>query len=316
MNPLDSSQPMLVLSSVSLGALHTHISAVDSTIKQLSQEILENNSLWNELVKREFPEASADISRADFEKYLHLLNKALFTHLVRIDPMNLKFCAADNLESDAEPVKMYENLNKWVLDTYSKKTLAQVLSLSPESIQPEHDNAVLKVLERSLRKTNAISVVHLSEFGRIASDRLQSDALTHLTDKQLELIISAIDTSETLANLSLINVELQDSQLEGICKLIARGKILSLDLSQNKISDEGAKILSASLAQQACEIVQLSLDGNNLTEVGAGAIISAVQDKDLIIVQMRANKIPPDLREELMQKGTSDDFTGPVIELE
>lgn len=320
MDPTRSTDPFVSLPLEIQETIREHFSVLDAkTVSAVSnhwEQIASSQQPWRELIKKEFPEVTCSPEEANREKYLKVLNYALFRHLARIDPLNLSYINTDSLDTDdPEPIESYERLNQWAVDLYSKRTLAQLLSLTTEKVRPEHERALRQVMGQMVEgNEKGIVIVHKPE-GSLGRDHDKEDELTQLTQAQLDLITSVISAQEGPLNLSLVNVGLQDGQLSNICRLVEEGKIAFLDLSQNGISDTGARELGRSLATETCRVAGVNLDNNNLTELGAEALIFALPETGLFSLELRNNPIPKDLHNQLT-KNKGGDFSGVIIEFQ
>ena len=267
------------------------------------------------MIRREFPSVEIADGEANLGKYLTLLNRTLFNFLVRIDPLNLEFSHRETLEKDNEKVaETYEKLNSWMEKAYEKMTLAQALSEPPEQLIPEYEHALEKLLQESVQSDGAISIVHQSD-SSLKVGAKKSDSLSEISDHQLDRILSFIEKQNDSLSLSLIHVGLKDHQLHKICELLEEGKIMSLDLTGNQISNEGAHLLAKALSNESCLANQLTIDDNNIREEGAKSLITSIQNNAIFTLDMRRNNIPFDLFGELTAD-LKDDFLTASVKLE
>jgi hypothetical protein len=90
--------------------------------------------------------------------------------------------------------------------------------------------------------------------------------------------INWLRNSETLEKLNLSDNPAENNA-ESFCKIIAQNKLIELNISNNKIDDNGIKKIATSLVKNS-KLQKLDLSGNNITPAGFEALLEVLKKNE------------------------------------
>lgn len=105
-----------------------------------------------------------------------------------------------------------------------------------------------------------------------------------LTSPDLELGFATVHIDQNTRDLCIANANLTDTDIEQLCRLLETTPIRTLNLSNNHIRDEGAKVLS-DLAND--NLRRLVLDNNEISQAGAECLVHSPIES----ISMRSNLV-------------------------
>eukprot|EP01031_Cornospumella_fuschlensis_P028458 gene28458-34355_t len=116
--------------------------------------------------------------------------------------------------------------------------------------------------------------------------------ITHLGERDLELVTETVRSSTSIRMLYLDNNNLDQSCVAALCNMLrSNSSITFLDLCKNPLGNKGVKTLSQALKDNKA-LMTLNLDSNDIGDDAAGSLAQAVQSHPaLTCLNLRANKI-------------------------
>ena len=129
--------------------------------------------------------------------------------------------------------------------------------------------------------------INRNKFGTVAGESLENFVKTslvlqvlimnevNLTDFGLEKLSNGLAANKSLLKLSLVNNYLTHKPFKEFCRALHESQIIELSLADNKISDQGAKVLGSYLASNdfLCKISKLDLCKNEISHIGASELL-------------------------------------------
>ena len=106
----------------------------------------------------------------------------------------------------------------------------------------------------------------------------------HLTDRDIAVVIRHAIYEKKCRGLNLWGNELTAESMHILANVSHGNRTLKeLDLSHNRLSDEGAKILANVLSLNNCALKELDLSSNNITDEGAHYLARMLRENTKIL---------------------------------
>ena len=124
----------------------------------------------------------------------------------------------------------------------------------------------------------------------------------NLTDQGLEKVFQGLAHNKSLIKLSLIHNYLTHKSFEAYSQVLLMCKIQDLNLSQNKLGDQGVSILSQLLSTNdyACTITKLDINKNEITYKGGSRLFRSIRyNPSLTYLNLDDNNLSPKVGQSL-----------------
>ena len=205
----------------------------------------------------------------DAQEIIYMIkNNSMGMVLMSQNDTLIKFCIFIELLITGEPPitqlilnDIFTNIsfNKALIFAFEKTTTLQKLWIT------NLDNNGMGVLAEAMRKNESIILLSLS--------------YNNFDKKGLALLVDALKENYTLQTLNLSYNGIKDIGVIEIMPLL-RTSLIELNLSDNDISDDGAKVLSNGLTNSILQKINLS--DNLISDQGAMDLLASLKDNSLI----------------------------------
>lgn len=151
-----------------------------------------------------------------------------------------------------------------------------------------------KLSEADFKKLlNSIATNQLKGSPYLKEDELNLSGLG-LEDEDIKRIIAALKRNNNIPALNLDNNNISDEGAKVIAEFLKNNFITGISIKNNKIRDDGAKSIANALRYNN-GLIDLTLDYNEIGDEGAKAFLSALQKNCLILTELSLlyNNISP-----------------------
>jgi hypothetical protein len=236
---------------------------------------------WYAKIKEKFSGASQE---ASLEKFVSLIvakkNERLTKYLNSFPSSGL---LASMVFSSQPPLNQFEHytaLQAQLESCYKRYPIEAVLGIEcPGDVQFEHVHTVKKCISETVVSNKKITLLGTSQ------------KPISLSNKEINLLVVGILGAKCCYELTLKKVGLEDSQLELLTTILRSGKLESLDVSDNKLTDKAAQFLAAAVVEKECQVSTLVLQNNQLSDQGALLFVPYLSKKVAATLDLRGNKI-------------------------
>ena len=223
-------------------------------------------------------------------------------------------------------ISMGKNLLKDVGATKLVKRIMKSLSivhldLSSNEITPEGSETILHMLCTHLSLTSLDISSHeglhrnrLAAVGSAAVYKLlQTNSILYMLNiagtgigtEGLDYIINGLKSNNSLGVLNLSNNHLGGRVMDKFAEALSESNLFELNVSWNKIGNEGCEFLSLLLSggyNGYCTLTKLDISGNEITEVGISKLFAAVRvNSQLQHLNLKKNNFSTGLSENFLQ---------------
>ena len=222
-------------------------------------------------------------------------------------------CLGKNLLKDAGATRLVKSL---------QKSLSLVhLDISSNELTPEGSEQILELLENHLSITSIDMSSHqglhrnrLAAAGSAAVGRLlQNNSILYMLNiagtgigaAGLDSITSGLKNNTSLGVLNLSNNLLGGKALERLADTLADTNLHELNISWNKIGNEGCEHLGLLISGGCggyCTLTKLDISGNEITEAGISKLFAALRvNSTLQQLNLKRNNFSAGLSENFLQ---------------
>lgn len=269
---------------------------IASTVCKYFASLAYDDRLWKHFIAQEFSKEMSlkDQKRGTYKtiyKELFIARQAQRNRVLEEWLSLFGFQSKREINSSASPKETYQQLCEDLIIAYQRfighdySKLGKVFSISKlaekeenslsndhfpfEWVEGAHQKALLHLLKRAVRLEHKL----LIQYNPPSSLGLQPF--------QLKILESVFQEISSPIAFSLCNAGVKNEDLPLFCRLIEEGKVSTLNLNGNLISDEGLDLLLASAQSPRSKLRSLSLSHN--------AIQKTPIDKPLKFTHLRQN---------------------------
>ena len=144
---------------------------------------------------------------------------------------------------------------------------------------------IFKILELQMidSQINEAAILKMTQYLALTNIEKLGFCGTHIPIEPFKILLDSMHLIKTIRWLDLTNTNLSEGLMNSLANMIENStSLLQLDLTDNKISDVGAKIIANALPKS--NLITLYLIGNSISKVGGQALIDVVALTSLIVL--------------------------------